>query len=68
MADGYKATRSEVDKHCKVSYSKLYNEAHGNEYPILIIEKHYELGEFLAIVSYYKLQDNWIDPLKWKIA
>jgi hypothetical protein len=68
MVDKYKATRTEVDKHRKVSYSKLYNEAHGNKHPILIIEKHYKLGEFLAIVSYYKLQDSWTKPLMWMTA
>jgi hypothetical protein len=68
MVTEYKATLEDVDKHRKLLYSELYNEAHGIHYPILIIKKDYKLGEFLAIVSYYKLQDNWINPLEWEIA
>lgn len=61
-----KLTKTDVDRCRKRIYHELSKHAHGNQGVIMIRSNRFTPNELGAVVSYYKMQDTWNNPLTWE--
>jgi len=70
--------RDEVEKHklvlpdvqrgIKMIYHELSKHAHGNIGAVKLEERHFRPGELAILISFFRLQDGWGNPIEWREA
>jgi hypothetical protein len=56
----------DVERCVKCLYHEVSKHAHGNTGDITIREADYNPNEYVALITFLKLQDLWSHPLTWK--
>ena len=63
-----KLRKVDVERCRKNLYHEVSKHAHGNDGTIRIRKKDFVPDELAAVVSYFKMQDDWEDALKWEVV